>query len=250
MLDIVICEDEQDLINLYKIVLSNFVDDHKNDAQIALTTRNPNDVRHFAEEKDNNDTVYILDIEFSDSKIKGIELAKKLRELDNQCKIIFVTSHAELQTIALESEIGEFDYIEKTKDYSYLKQRLIRDLNLFINPLFHSDEAQGPIFKFTIKERTHKILVSHILTITKSSQYSSVTLNAPEIVAKFPGDFEKIRKQLSNFYLLNGDTLINPDHITSFNNEKKQITLDELLTVNANPNDFSLIKKNVELSSK
>lgn len=57
--------------------------------------------------------LYFLDIDFGKEKLNGLDIARKIRQLEPLSKIVFVTSHEEMGIKVLKSGIEPFGFIEK-----------------------------------------------------------------------------------------------------------------------------------------
>ena len=59
---------------------------------------------------------FFLDIDLGNNEINGIELGRKIRDIDPFAKLIYITSHDNMQNIILQKMISPFAYILKNKD--------------------------------------------------------------------------------------------------------------------------------------
>ena len=79
------------------------------DAKIVLKTTNYKDVLSFMASNEVN--VVILDIEFKNSQLNGLDIAENIRKINKNCYIIFTTSHFEYVMKAY--QFKTFDYLIK-----------------------------------------------------------------------------------------------------------------------------------------
>ena len=68
--------------------------------------------------------VFFLDIEIKTEEKKGLDVAKKIREIDPYAIIVFVTSHSELMPAAFKLQVGALDYLDKSLSKEALKKRI------------------------------------------------------------------------------------------------------------------------------
>lgn len=109
-MEFVVCDDEE----LFRTKITKVID------KIYMNNDEYYNVRDFSCFNDEflkiiNDGVpkiYILDIEIKDD-ISGIDIARKIRSVDWQSVIIFITSHNELGYEALKAQIMLLDFISK-----------------------------------------------------------------------------------------------------------------------------------------
>ena len=132
---ICICDDEQLELERTSILVSNYFD--KMNLDYSIETFNNavvllNKMKYFQDEV--NFDVYLLDILM---QVEGIELAKKIREFDNDATIIFITSSKEFAIEAF--GVRAFDYILKPfKDEEFILKldNLIKSLSTKIKKSF------------------------------------------------------------------------------------------------------------------
>ena len=121
MLNFVLCDDNLGFLNkLSKMLEDLFI---KNDfkCKIVLKTDNANELLDFIQ--NNHIDVLILDVNLS-SNINGIDLAERIRLINNDLYLIFTTGHLEFAMIAY--KVKTFDYIAKPVTKERLETMLIR----------------------------------------------------------------------------------------------------------------------------
>lgn len=110
MLNFVICDDDIRMIEKLSSVIEKVLLNHDYDAKIVFKTTNYDKLLEYI--SSNNVNVVFLDIEFSGCKENGLDIAKKIRKINKNCYLIFVTSHFEY--IANAYKFKTFDYIFKS----------------------------------------------------------------------------------------------------------------------------------------
>jgi len=98
---ILIVDDEEDILLLYKNLL-------KNDFNLTTTTRGSDAIRKASEE---HFDLVILDVIMPE--INGIEVLKKIKEIDGSMDVIMVTASKEVKPAVDCLKFGAFDYIIK-----------------------------------------------------------------------------------------------------------------------------------------
>ena len=68
--------------------------------------------------------IFFLDIEIKTEEEKGLDVAKKIREIDPYAIIVFVTSHSELMPTAFKLQVGALDYLDKSLSKEIFKKRI------------------------------------------------------------------------------------------------------------------------------
>lgn len=93
MLNFILCDDDIHMINKLSLLFEKVFIKNDFDAQIVLKTSNYKDVLSYM--SSNVVNVVVLDIEFKNSKINGLDIANAIRKINKDCYIIFITSHFE-----------------------------------------------------------------------------------------------------------------------------------------------------------
>lgn len=101
MLNLVLCDDDIHMINKLSLLFEKAFIKNDFDAKIVLKTQNYKELFSFM--SSNIVNVVVLDIEFKNSKITGLNIAEEIRKINKNCYIIFITSH--------------FEYVMKAYDY-------------------------------------------------------------------------------------------------------------------------------------
>ncbi len=121
MLNFILCDDEANMLDRLSLLFEKTFIKNDFDAKIVLKTSDYKEVLSFM--SSNLVNVVVLDIEFKNSNISGLDIASKIREINKECYIIFITSH--------------FEYLMKAYDYktfAYLFKSAI-SINTLTNTL-------------------------------------------------------------------------------------------------------------------
>ena len=135
MLNFVICDDEVNMLNRLSLLFERTFIKNDFDAKIVLKTSNYQELISFIHTNIVN--VVVLDIEFKDSKINGLNIAEEIRKINKDCYIIFITSHFEYLMQA---------YYYKTFAYLFKNSLSVDTLSDTLTRLF--DDISGNSRKF------------------------------------------------------------------------------------------------------
>ena len=135
MLNFIICDDEEHMLNRLSQLFEKAFLKNDFDAKILLKTSNYKEILSFMSTNDVN--VVVLDIEFKNSNINGLNIAEEIRKINKDCYIIFITSHFEYVMQA-------YDY--KTFAYLFKNSLTIDTLSDTLTRLF--DDISGSSRKF------------------------------------------------------------------------------------------------------
>ena len=135
MLNFIICDDDINMINKLSSLFEKAFIKNDFDAKVVLKTSNYKELLSYM--SSNLVNVVVLDIEFKDSKITGLNIAEEIRKINKDCYIIFVTSHFEYVMKA---------YNYKTFAYLFKNSLSVDTLSDTLNRLF--DDVSGTSTKF------------------------------------------------------------------------------------------------------
>ena len=110
MLNFVLCDDDIRMVNRISSLLEKVIITNDFDAKIVFTTTDSKELLSYI--STNKVNVVILDIEFNGHHENGLDIAKKIRNINKNCYLIFITSHFEY--IAEAYKYTTFDYIFKS----------------------------------------------------------------------------------------------------------------------------------------
>lgn len=129
MLNFILCDDESIMLNKLSLLFEKTFIRNDFDAQIVLKTSDYNEVLSYM--SNNSVNVVVLDIEFKNTKLTGLDIANEIRKINKECYIIFITSHFEYLMKAYEYKT--FAYLFKNalsiETLSNTLSRLFNDIS-------------------------------------------------------------------------------------------------------------------------
>lgn len=135
MLNFIICDDNIQMINQLSLLFEKSFVKNDFDAKIIFKTQDYKELLSFM--SSNLVNVVILDIEFNNSKLNGLDIANEIRKINKDCYIIFITSH-------FEYIVEAYDY--KTFAYLFKNSLSVDTLSNTLKRLF--DDVSGSSSKF------------------------------------------------------------------------------------------------------
>ena len=111
---ILICEDNKTMLDIIHKTVANYTMIHDWDRVTIFPTNNATETLEII----NSEKIdfFFLDIDLGNNEINGIELGRKIRDIDPFAKLIYITSHDNMQNIILQKMISPFAYILKNKE--------------------------------------------------------------------------------------------------------------------------------------
>ncbi|MGL9769099.1 LytR/AlgR family response regulator transcription factor [Enterococcus sp. DIV0806c] len=224
MIPIYICEDDPKQLEVISSVIKNRIMIENLDCYIHFATPNSLDLLKIVQARTSSFGIYFLDIELKDSKLNGIELGKKIRDLDPSGKIIYVTSHTDLSLAILKNNIEPTDYIIK-EDVLHLKDSIERILSKLFEDL-QIAPLEKELFKIEFNDEIKFLSVKDI-------QYFSTCPEAPHKLVvhlsnaqlQFYDKIKEIEKRNHHFVRCHKSYVINTQKIRTINKKTREVTL-------------------------
>lgn len=202
MIRIGMCDNEIDVAQTIAKILESKIIENDFDAEICVVTDKQDKIYEMVKNKEID--VLILDIDFGKNKTNGIEFAKKLRELNKDFYLVFLSAYSRYMSIS---------FLDKTFDY-LLKPINSEVISDFVNRLKEDISENKKIFLKVNKSlliRTDQILYiekqgNKAIIYTNIANYNMFgSLN--EILDKLPKNFKKCHRS----YIINEDKIITID---------------------------------------
>ena len=187
MVNFVICDDEIHMVEKISIILEKAFLKNDFDAKIVLKTTDYNEVVSFM--SSNIVNVVILDIEFRGSNITGLDVANKIRKINKNCYLIFITSHFEYVMQA---------YKFKTFDYLIKNAITLETLTNTLNRLF-DDISNTNVKFFRVDNRGTFIDLNDIQFIEKNGM--RIIYHTSHKDYETYNSFKKIENKLPNNFV-------------------------------------------------
>ena len=152
--------------------------------------------------------IFFLDIEIKTEEEKGLDVAKKIREIDPYAIIVFVTSHSELMPTAFKLQVGALDYLDKSLSKEIFKKRIE-------TALLHTESLTGKgladdALLFETPHTQIQVPFKDILYIETSSRPHRLVLYTHRGRTEFTANLLDILKKEKRFYQCHRSFVVNP----------------------------------------
>ena len=204
MLKIAICDDNVSIRTKFVEMLYIILEKNNIDGEVVFETDNPNEFYDYVVR--NHVDVALLDVDLR-AEMTGIDLAKKIREVDISLKIVFTTAHIEYMMLSF--KVQTFDYLIKPISSEKLEECIIRltQCTYTDNNNFLKIKA-GPI--------THMVNKNDIIFIEKMNTKSNIYTNNEIIESYYT--LEEFENMLSdNFKRCHKSYVVNIKKIAQVN---------------------------------
>ena len=214
MLSFVVCDDNKMILDRFSKMLESLFIIHNLDAQITCSSTDPFEVLNYV--KNNTVNVLFLDIDFK-SDFSGLDLASKIREVNNKAYIIFTSAH--LEYILMAYKYKTFDFIPKPITQERLEETILR----IIDDIKYSNNKT----KFIRLNNRNTIIDQNSIKYIKRDGMKLVFYTDNRQYETY-SSFAKIQNELpSNFVRCHKSYIANVDRITNIDSSSNVVYFDK-----------------------
>jgi len=247
LMNIVICEDNEELRMYYQIIIKNYIKDHPNvDMKIILSTANPKDVDIYMENHINDIKFFLLDIEFPDSKIKGLDLATDIRKKDSKANIVFITTHEELTPMIFERKVKPLDYIAKEIGLKKIKAKLYDDLDLSFQTIDQNSNDKHNKLTIKIGPKECCINIEQINYFESLENNHKIFVHSTSEIIEFTGTLKEIERTNSSFYRAHKSLVVNLCNIKSIDSVNRRLIFKDNSSCDISRRKLKTLKQALE----
>lgn len=166
--------------------------------------------------------IYFLDIEINAEQHKGFELAKRIRQYDEEGIIVFVTTHTEFAPISYEYMVSALTFIDKALPYE-------KRYALFRESLLHykkRNEDHVPVDDFLIEnnQATVRVPFATVQYIKTSAPHRLVLVTTSRRI-NFYGTLKEVLTLDDRLIRTHQSFIVNKDAIVAYDARKRILTL-------------------------
>lgn len=214
-MNIFICDDSKEQRESLTKTIQEILTNKAIEGEIKLATNSAYKILDYIKENDASG-VYFLDIELGQN-INGIELAKKVNEIDKNAIIVMITSYSGMSELIFKYHIGAIDYIVKDNIVGIYKR--VEECLIFIDDKLR----QMPDHKCIIidnNQSLHKLKCDDIVFL-ETVKKRTIALHTNNSYIEFKGTLKEMEDLLDKrFIRCHKSFIVNKDKISSI--DKKQ----------------------------
>lgn len=209
--------------------LKNFLDSYFDSIGETFTIAHFKDSLSFLDDYKADYKIVFMDIELPD--LDGMESAKRLRKLDDQTCLVFVTNMAQYAVNGY--EVNAFDFIVKPLRYSIFITKMKRIMTYVANMKDVSVYVKG-------EQGTHKILASTIRYVESLSHQLIYHLdNGSALVSRDTiKNLTGILSEETGFFQINRCYLVNLKHVRKVLDDSVIVGEEELVVARPRKKEF------------
>ncbi|VDG33616.1 DNA-binding response regulator [Lactobacillus pentosus] [Lactiplantibacillus mudanjiangensis] len=221
MIDIYLCEDEpQQLANLNQMI-TNYVMIEQLDMQVVKASTTPEPLLQLP--ADHHYRLYFLDIELR-ATMTGIELAQHIRQADADCKIVFVTTHAELALETLRYQVEPLAFILKDGADS-IQTQVIAALKLAQQRWQQAQPSHDDYLTFKTGDQVRFVRVTEILYFETAVASHKLVVHLANSHFEIYQTIKQAMSQSTTFYRCHQSIVVNWQQVRAVDQRQQLVTL-------------------------
>lgn len=169
--------------------------------------------------------IYFLDIEIHGERRKGLEIAKKIREVDTHGVIVFITTHSEFAPITYGYKVSAFDFIDKNWAINEIKEHITSCFQYLIKT--QNQAATGEMFFFENQHTSFQVPFSDILYFETTEISHKLRLVCKNRLVNFYGCLSEIEKLDTRFYQVHRSFVVSLANIAEIDRSEGLIYFDK-----------------------
>lgn len=212
---IILCEDDFEQRLFIQNVISKHASFHYPGVEVVLSASKPEEVISYTQNYSAD--CYFLDIELG-CDTNGLNLAKRIREIDPLAAIIFITTFANKLKLTFKYKIAALDFIIKISDEEEFSKNIVDALNVAYNRyLMLGQNDSANVLQIRVGENIKNIRFDDIYYFETSSTAHKIKLHSKNGVYEFYGKLKDLEKLDQRFCRSHNSYLINIQYLEEYN---------------------------------
>ena len=222
MLNFILCDDAEKIVKDIRQFLEYIFQKNEIKAQITLASTNPYDVLNHMDLLTEKSNVYILDMDFKDVEINGLQLAQRIRSKDPHGYIIYITGHPELSMLTFKYKLKVFDYLVKPVSF----KELLECIKALYKDYQMTKECSEIAESISIKSGARQFTIQPDQIVYLEALGQKVILHTVDNTIEYYGALKDMEDKLGpSFYRCHKSYLINKKHIKEINFKDKYVLM-------------------------
>lgn len=218
------CDDNVEFLNQLITIIENFAFIEENSIKVSFSTTSPNELLQYIEHNQSVDC-FFLDLNF-DGEVKGLDLAKIIREKYPLASIVFVSKHSELLQLTMKYKVEALDFILKDS-IDCLKENITEVLVAAYEK--YKKIGKEPVtryFQLNSGGYIKNVKYEDILYFKAAESSHKVILVSRNGLFEFYNSLDDIEKLSNQFYRCHRGYIVNLDNVKSFDKKKATVVME------------------------
>lgn len=221
-MQIYILDDQFSKLSEIKTAILQLAADHDWSIQVKIFT-NVFDLEDVVFEKGQYADIYFLDLDQNGVKLGGINFAKRVRELDVDTTISFISKFPTLMQQLFVNHIGAYDFINKRQAKPALMADLAYTIDYHQRMVLH--RTQPAKLMISNAEQAYFIAPSEIMYIETTAVAHQLKLVTTNREILFYDKLSDLQNRLTTFIRSHRACLINPQQISQINYKARTVMM-------------------------
>ena len=231
MIQIYICEDEKIQLEFWKRTIEDYIKSAKIMAEIVSARQNPQDILNDIEHCDNSQRLFFIYIQMPEYDMNGLELARRLRDKNNDYYLVFITAKDDLAYKVFEYQLDVLDYIVKKPKY-YLENADTAPVTERLNRIFYKisqgqKETEQKKIQLGSGSRKYNIAIEDIIYVQAVKGTHLVEINIACKKIQVRQTLKEIAGQIDmeEFLFVNKSCIVQKRMILSVDKKNRRVNL-------------------------
>ena len=221
MINFIVCDDNKNILKRVKEIIISSMMNNDTGYEIHEFKDYDSSFKELIKAKIPN-KIYILDIETPTSS--GIDIARKIRNVDYNSTIIFLTAHDELGHTVLQKEFLFLSFINKYDNY---EPKLLKSIKTALRKI-----NSNQMLKYSKNGILYTIPLEDILYITRDSIERKSIIKTEYLEIMMSKQLKDIKKELNeNFVYSHRSCIINKNKVRIIDFRKHMIIFENNETI-------------------
>lgn len=225
MIHIYICDDEDRIREEIRRMIERRILIEEYDMKIEASCSSPTELIAHLENSAQRRNLFFLDVELNCGEYDGFLLGKKIRSIDPNGTIVYITSYKDLAYKTFQYHVEAFDYIVKG-DEKQLQSSLTKCLASVIERLKNENRDAGQFYTLRTGDVNRHVPLCDINFFETSAKPHFIVLHGERQRIEFLGSLQEIETELADrFIRIHRSYLIAVDKIDSVDLKHNQVTV-------------------------
>lgn len=223
MISVYLCDDEPSWLQRMENCIISYQLNSDWDFSISCRTTDPDTLLSYIRVHTPQNGIYFLDIDYK-KNLNGMTLGQKIRQIDPDALLIFVTTHEEMVMETFRLKLMALDFI--IKDDKHFHEQICQCLQHIENLYLSNTDTSSSLTLHTTG--SYKIISKKdIYYIEAQKGCHKILIHTKTGLLSVNHSLSAIYEELgSNFLFCSKSCLVNRSHIVAANHDEKELVLD------------------------
>ncbi|AYJ35235.1 Response regulator of the competence regulonComE [Lactiplantibacillus plantarum] len=210
MLKTFVVEDDPEQLATLKQIIKNHIMINDFDMELTLATGQAQALLDYVETNPNLDGLYFLDIEYPGQDLNGLALATRIREVDVNARIVFVSTHSEMAFLTFERRIEPLDFIVKDLGQETVKAKVETDIRVAYERYTKHGVTSKAMFSYSKGGQLFNVPLNQVLFIETGAVRNKLVLHLTDRIVQYNGKISDETVAHPELFRIHKSFLVNP----------------------------------------